>query len=242
MTTDRELIEVGKTLSRSKTAHVGRVHAGLAQSYAADLARVGWTALDTNDLIKSIADLEAAVSDQAKARDEAHLSSATLDQAVIETKGFLRKIRAALPAVRRTVGKGDSVLDMFKVGAALGSSAAKLSSYLAKIRPGVEKLESQLRDLFEGVSPLPQLDVLKTKLDAAATASSVAKLRLPESTAAINKAKGLVADKLRGLNERARIVFVEHPELYKQFSLDNLASARSPSVVVGPPITPPSTP
>jgi hypothetical protein len=243
MANDRGLADVGKNLSRSKLAHQGKVHVGLAQTYAAELSKVGWTSANTVELSKAVTELESAISAQAKVKDEAHLTSSTLDQAIADTKEFLRKLRTALPVAIRELPSADGVEAMFKVGNKLGGSAAKLSSYMAKIQPAIVKLEVPLTALLGGVSALAQLESLRTQLDVAVTAHGVARLRLPKTTQAVNEAKGAVADCLRNLLERARVAFVDKPDLVAQFSLRSLGPVRSTQTVVhSVPVPPPTLP
>jgi hypothetical protein len=114
---------------------------------------------------------------------------------------------------------------------------------MAKIQPAIEKLEAPLTALLEGVSAVAQLESLRTHLDAAVTAHGVARLRLPKTTQAVNEAKGAVADCLRNLLERARVAFVDKPDLVAQFSLRSLGPVRSTQTVVhSVPVPPPTLP
>ena len=133
---------------------------------------------------------------------------------------------------------------MFKAGASLRNSAANLSAYLTKIRPGIDHLSPQLQAALGGAPPLQVLDQLRAKLDAASTAAALARNRIPELTQAINETKGSILLNLRDLLQFARVAFDAEGQRMGKFNLD-LIRARAPrdasTVTVSTP-TSPTTP
>jgi hypothetical protein len=228
---DRAFASMGENLSRAGLAHRGKVHVGLAITYASELARVGWTAVHTDELASLVRALEDAISSQATMREETRARQNDVLSAVSDAKAFVRKLRVALPAALRLHAQPDGLETSFKVGRPLGTSASRISSYLSKIRPGVEKLAPSLTSLFEGTSPLTTLDAITLAIESTSTTFAVARRRLPETTLAINEAKGRVADCLRALLELARVVFFDAPDIAEKFSIDALGSVRSSPIL-----------
>ena len=226
MNYDPEMVAQGTTLSRAKLTHQARVFSGLAKSYARDLAVVDWKPSNTDELDQLIGTLETAVMAQTSAKEQARITAQTVREAVATARAFLKKVRTALPTALRSLPKGDTTRAMFKVQAPLGSSQARLGAYLTQIRPAIEKLQPKLAPLFKGTQPLAALDAAKAKLDAAAAPHGVARLRLPESTMAVNEAKGRLLVKLRELVQYAKIAFDDRPNVVSQFSLDSRISGR----------------
>lgn len=57
MTLDQRLVNKGKSEPRDGLAQHGKVHVGLAQHYANDLADSGWSAADTVSLAANVVSL-----------------------------------------------------------------------------------------------------------------------------------------------------------------------------------------
>ena len=238
MQINSDLVALGKNLSRARLTHQGRVFAGLALAYSAQLATVGWTAQDTAEFSVLIEKIELAVTTQSKAKEDARLSAVAVEKAVEEAQLFLRKLRTTLPTALRTLPKGDGARAMFKATQPLGDSQARIGAYLTQIRPGIERLESVLTPLFQGVSPLTFLDAAKAKLDAAAAPHGVARRRLPETTKSLNEAKGRLMVKLRDLHQRAKIVFDSRPDVAAQFALEKSVGTKATTSNTSPPTKP----
>lgn len=236
---DQSLAAVGKNIPRAALAQQGKVSLGLARAEAVTLASFGWVESCTSAIEQHINTLEQRVALQSLAREDARLAAAELRVEVTLARTFLRKMRAALPSVLRALPQGDTTRTMFKAGVPLAASVPNMSTYLSQIRPGIEKLNDRLSPFFQGQSPLATLDTIRTKLDEASTKAALTRRKIPEATLAVNESKGRLLQKLKDLQQTARVAFDSQPERLAKFALGKIVRAKGESPSPAPNPSPP---
>jgi hypothetical protein len=250
MGTGVDLAAVGKPIKKSALLQQAKVSASQARVESTELSKFGWSLQHSDTLEAQTAALESLVGKQSVIREDARVAADTLAIALDETRTYVRKLRAALRPILRALPHGDATAEMFKSGVSLGN-AANVSAFLLKIRPGVEKLASQLQSVFPGTPPVQALDDLRAKLDAASTNATVARNRIPELTQAMNEAKGQVMLTLRDLLQFARVAFDAEPQRMGKFYLDLIGGHAprdttivtvTPAAPANPAATTPATP
>jgi hypothetical protein len=244
MGTEVDLAAVGKNINRAALVQQAKVNVSQARAEAAALLQTGWTAQHTDTLAAQTTALENLVAKQAAEREEARVASDMLAIALDESRTYIRKIRASLRPILRALPHGDATAATFKAGGSLGN-AANVSAYLVKIRPGVEKLTTQLHSMFPGTPPVQLLDELRAKLDVASTNATLARNKLPELTQAMNEAKGTVLLGLRDLFQFAKVAFDADEPRQGKFFLDLIsghAATPQTTVTVSDPTSTPAAP
>ncbi|MFO0759129.1 MAG: hypothetical protein U0359_21735 [Byssovorax sp.] len=223
---DLRLIEKGKGQPRTALAQEGKVHILLAKQYAAELDEHGWSASDTADFELHVAMIDEGVGSQAGAYEEASQTSAAESDAIDAAKAFLRRLRNALPrALREAAGSGVTEKS-FLTGETLERSTPKISTYLSKIRPSVEKLDPVLGKFFGGKKASAELDVVKSELDAADAAQEVARKNAPEQTQALYENMGRVLEGIEDMNRAGRSAFEGNAAVAASFNKDLLLRGR----------------
>jgi hypothetical protein len=246
LTLDQRLVNKGKSEPRDGLAQQGKVHVGLAQQHATELADSGWSAADTVSLAASVVSLEQAAGSQSAGYDHADHTSTTESDAIDGAKAFIRRLRNALPRALRDNPTHGLTLESFHVGDILGRSTPKISKYLAAIRPGVETLNVALQSHFKGQNATIELDAVKGTLDHADTAQELARKHAPTTTLALYEVMGRVLEQIEDLNRAGKSAFDGDAATRGKFNKDILLRARKvrepkkPAEAPAPP--PPATP
>ena len=225
MSTDTRLEKKGQGQPRLGLVQQGKVSVGLAQEYPTQLATAGWSVKDTDAMAATVAELESDIAVQADNR-ASHGDAHRREQAGIDNaKKFLRLLSHALPRVLRETNSGLTASD-FAVGTKLSRSTPKISGHLAKIRPHVATLDSELALSFGGQSALAQLDQVKSELDAADTKQEVSISALPADTARLYTTKGKLLEAIEDVNHAGKIAFDGDASKVALWNKDILVRAR----------------
>lgn len=230
MTIDNRLVAKGKAEPRDGLAQQGKVHAGLGQQYAVELADAGWSVEDTAALVANVAGLEGAVGTQAKAYDHAGDTSTSEAEAVNEAKAYLRRLRNALPRALREAQAPGVTLESFHAGETLGRSTPRILKYLVAIRPAVVALDGALKVHFKGKEASSELDAVKARLDAADTAQELARKNAPAETLALHERMGKVLEQIEDMNRAGKTAFDGDALTRAKFNKDILLRARKNKV------------
>ena len=223
--TDARLAKKGQGQPRLGLVQQGKVSAGLAREYATELANAGWSSQDTDAMAATVTELEGDIAVQADNRashGDAHRSE---QSGIDNAKKYLRLLGHALPRVFRETKSGLTTSD-FAVGPRLGRSTPKISGYLAKIRPHVATLDSELAPSFGGQSALAQLDRVKSELDAADTKQEIRISALPADTAKLYTSKGKLLEAIEDVNHAGKIAFDGDASKVALWNKDILVRAR----------------
>ena len=243
MTLDQRLVNKGKSEPRDGLAQQGKVHVGLAQQYATDLADSGWSATDTTSLAANVVNLEQVAGSQSAGYDHAGHTSTTESDAIDGAKAFIRRLRAALPRTLRDNPAHGLTIDSFHVGEVLGRSTPKITKYLAAIRPGLETLDVALQSHFKGQKATVDLDAVKAALDSADTAQELARKNAPSNTLALYEVMGKVLEQIEDLNRAGKIAFDGDAATRGKFNKDILLRAsKARSKKKADAATPPAAP
>jgi hypothetical protein len=222
MAVDLRLVEKGRREPRSGLVEEGRAHVELARRYAAPLAANGWWPADTDALDQALAELSPTpgppVSD-GEARD----AQAAEWSAIEEAREFLRRLCLVAPILAR---RRPELLEAIPLDQAPGQSAASLSAYLEKIRPGVALLDAGSSRYFKGTTASEDLDRVKRELDTSRAREEAQLGTLPEDDAGISESKGRVLEMIEDLDRVAEIAFEGQAAVLGQFNLDILWQAR----------------
>ena len=244
MTVSMKLVKKGRGEPRDGLVQQGKVHAGLANKHATELASAGWTAEKTQAIEAGVTALESNVSIQADSRSAARDLLRTEQEALDGAKTFVRKLRTALPMVLRDAPVAGVDAASFHAGRALGRSTRKVSAYLVQIRPAVVKLDDGLAPYFDGKKASERLDAVKAALDAAGAEQEVKLASLPQDTLAVYETKGRVLQSIEDLNRSAKIAFDGQPELIAEFTamdaLERARARRKKGAAKGPTAAPPT--
>lgn len=226
MAIDLRLAKKGKSEPLGALSQQGRVSLALALKHAADLDKAGWSAEDSAGLEGDLVTLEALAGGHAEGRGEASLAAGDERKALSEVKGFLRKLRNALPrALRETKATGVTAAS-FYAGEPLGRSTPKHSHHLTKIRPFVMKLDEDLTRFFGGESASAKLDEVKTALDVADTTQETKLEQLPVETQKLYELKGRVLEQIEDLNRAGKTAYDGQAERMAKFNQDVLLRGR----------------
>lgn len=245
---DLRLIAKGRSEPRAGLAQQGKVHVGLGTHHVLELDEAGWSPADTASLEANVALLEGAVGTQAKAQDHASDTSTTESDAIDNAKGFIRRVRHALPRALREAPNAGVTLRSFHAGVTLERSTPRIVKYLTEIRPAVLALDPVLAKHFKGQLPSLELDMAKTALDQADTAQELARKHAPSETLALYEAMGQVLEQIEDLNRAGKIAFDSDPGTRAKFNKDILQRARKErakaktAAPLSPPAPPPAAP
>lgn len=230
MAHDEGLAGKGKREPLKGLVEQGAVQVGLAQRFAAELARRGWTAADTARLQQDLGLVDTERGKQVEARDEAHLKGGGGEQRAVQgAKDYIATLRLAAPgAVLRAqvAGVVDASVKQFSSNGTLGRSTPALLDYLTRVAPVVARLDEHLKPYFDGQSAAALLAGVKQELSAADVTHEVALKGLPADTLQLYEAKGRVLAAIEEVNRVGRIAFRGQAELSGQFNKDLLLRAR----------------
>jgi hypothetical protein len=226
MIVDIRLVAKGKAEPRDGLLQQGKVQIALAKQHATELADAGWPSTDTDALAANVADLEAATGAQAKAYNTAGHASAAEAKAIADAKGYIRKLRHALPRALREANAPGVTLSSFHAGERLGRSTPKISKFLATIRPAVAALDPALKKHFKGKKASTELDAVKAALDHADTTQELARKNAPGETLALYEVMGRVLEQIEDLNRAGKIAFDGDAATRAKFNKDVLLRAR----------------
>jgi hypothetical protein len=254
MSLDIRLIAKGKNEPRAGVMQQGRFHVGLAHQYAAELDAAGWSPDDAISFVANVTKLDVAAGSQAKAYDDASDNVTSEARAIDAAKGFLRRLRNALPRALRETPSASVTLDSFHVGETLGRSTPKIAKFLARIRPAVVTLDPALKKYFKGNDASAELDTVKTALDQADTTQELSRKQAPVETLAVYEAMGKVLEQIEDMNRAGKSAFDGDAATRGKFNKDILLRARKtakkpddapktePTPVEASPAAPPSQP
>lgn len=230
---DLELAKRGQKESREGIVQQLRLHIQLAKDYEKELAEFGWTTEHTAKLEALLAKLESQVAIQAEAKDQSR--HATLDQnaAFSEAKAFKRKLDLAVRRLFRKEKDPGVTIEAFEAGGVIGDSVVRLSSYLLKARPAVEKVKAKL--LMGLADPLAELDRVKSALEGADTVQERKLQDLPEDTQQVYEAKGAALVEMADLLDTGRTAFDGNAVVKAKFNKDLIIAARKERKKAPPP-------
>jgi hypothetical protein len=226
MSLDNRLIAKGKNEPRAGLMQQGRFHVGLAHQHATELADAGWSSDDTISFTANVAKLDVATGTQAKAYDDASDNVTSEARAIDGAKGFLRRLRNALPRALRETPSAGVTLDSFHAGETLGRSTPKIAKFLARIRPAVVSLDPALKKHFKGSDASAELDAAKTALDQADTMQELSRKQAPIETLAVYEVMGKVLEQIEDLNRAGKSAFDGDAATRGKFNKDILLRAR----------------
>jgi hypothetical protein len=226
MELDRRLVEKGKHEPREGLAQQGKVHCELAKKYATELAGNGWSAEDTVAFEAEVTALDSSIADQADAKIGARSAASAEKEGLDGAKRFILRLRNALPRALREAQIPGLTTAAFKAGETLGRSTPRISAYLAKIRPAVEKIDSHLAKHFDGKMGTEVLDAVKSALDSAGAAQELTWKGLPLETLVVYETKGRVLERIEDMNRAGRSAFVGQPEVLALFNKELIERAR----------------
>jgi hypothetical protein len=198
----------------------------LGEQYKEELDGHGWEPSETAALAANVAVLEVSTGAQATAQEEA--GGATVDEhaALDKAKGYIRRLRNALPKALRLAPDAGVTLSSFETGEALGRSTPKISAYLARIRPLVQKLDTVLAKAFKGTGALVELDRAKSTLDGADAAQELARKNAPDATQSLHETMGKVLEQVQDMNRAGRSAFDGDAKTAAKFNKDVLLRGR----------------
>lgn len=224
---DMRLVNKGKAEPRSALLQQAKVLLDLAKKFPTELDDGGWDAADTTGLEANIGLLEGGIGDQAQAWGTSEGATRDEGKAIDAVKGYLRRLRNALPRALREAGDTMSVtMGSFAVGEALGRSTPKLSAYLTRIRPSVVALDAQLARAFKARPASEELDLVRAALDGADTIQEVALGDAPEQTLRLYEVMGTVLEQIEDLNRAGRTAFDGDAQTRARFNKDLLLRGR----------------
>jgi hypothetical protein len=225
MSINLRLARKGADEPRTGLIQQGNYHAKLAATNAEALARAGWKKEQTAALSTDITELESQRAIQSDRRERAKGTTLTESAARNQAKSLIRKLRNVLPIVLRDHLDTGVTLAQFE-GGTLGNSTPKISGYLTDISEPVKKLETILKQYFEGESLLASLTKAKKALDEADAVQETTLAGLPQETLKIYETKGRVLEAIEDINRLAKNAFDGQAALIAQFNKDILLRAR----------------
>lgn len=233
MTTDLRLVKKGMREPREGLVQQARVQVALAIEYEEPLKPHGWLPRDTDRLRTGLALLDTVMSRQADERGLSLQATRDENESIDAAKGFIRRLRFALPrALRETSATGVSE-ESFAVHGKLHRSTPQISAYLTRILPAVMRLDADLAPFFGGSLPSKELITVKKRLDAADTLQEMQLASLPLDTARVYEAKGRVLEDIEDLNRAGKSAFDGNAMMVARFNKDLIRRAQKKRKVTG---------
>lgn len=227
MNFDQRLIRKGKNEPREGLVQQARVAIDLATRYEAKLQDHGWLPTDTQALQTCLAILDTKMAKQADERGIARDKTREEAESVDAAKGFIRRLRYALPRVLRETSTPGVSYESFATMGRLGRSTPQIVAYLTRIAPAVERLDGDLVRYFGGARASKILAEVKARLERADTEQEAALAALPAETARIYEAKGRVLELIEDLNRAGRSAFDGDAMMAALFNKDLVLRARN---------------
>lgn len=225
MTIDQRLARKGKGQPRLALLQQARILHALAVEHKDVLAEHGWDANDTTKLNDDTTGLEQLLGGRADVANEAEQSTKAEHAALDAVKGYLRRLRLALPRVLRDNSLGIS-MDTFAVPDSMRRSTPRIIGYLVRIRPAVEKLDGALLKYFGGKKASEELDVVKAALEKADTDQETAVASGPVETLALYEAMGRLLEDIEDVIRSGKSAFDGQAVVAAQFNKDLILRAR----------------
>jgi hypothetical protein len=218
--TRKQLMAKGEKVSVPKLLDQGRGHLLLLRRYLKELNGFGWSDDQTSEFEQGIFDLDTLYSTRSSETEAVLKLSSTKAAARQTAKSFIRRLRLAAPMVIKKHSPEGITESAFNAGGPLGSSASKISKYLMQVRPFVKQLDELLKPNFNGKSAAAELEAVKSALDKASAEHKTSRSALPEETANIYVAAGLLLDTIEEINRIGKIAFDGLAEITGQFNKD----------------------
>lgn len=226
MTLDMRLVAKGKDEPLAAVIQQGRYHAGLGGTCETDLADWGWSKEQTQALAEDVSQLDTEAAEKADARGMALSATAGQEAAVDEAKDVIDKVRNAAPIVLRKHPTEGVTEDSFEAGHKLTRSVPRISGYLSKLVPVLEKVDEHFKPYNKGQSVLAQVKAAKTRLDAADTSQELLHAALPAETLGVYERKGRVLQAIEEMNRVAKNAYRGQAEMIARFNKDILLRGR----------------
>jgi hypothetical protein len=226
---NQRLFNKGRQTPVSPLLEQTRGHVELGRKFETDLDSFGWPKANTDALAAKTDELDAGYSSRKSDQDESLEASRNESANRQSAKAYIRRLRLAAPILLRGGAVNGVTQDSFNAGENLGNSTVKISKYLMKVRPSVEKLEKELSPYFGGKSPAGELEAVKSALDASDAAQETLRSGLPEATVDLCLLAGEILEMIEDMNRVGKIAFDGCAEIAGQFNKDLIlrASKRS---------------
>jgi hypothetical protein len=215
---DQRIFNKGRQVPTDGLLQQARAHIALVEKHAGELATYGWSKAATASLKAGTEAVENDVASRAALRETSRAATRKEAAARQAAKGFIRKLRLAVPLIVRRGDMMGVTKGAFNAGEALRISSSKISKYLIKVRSFVEKLDGQLTPYFGGRSPAAELEAVKSALDDAGVAQETLRAQLPGATLKLYMSSGALLDQIEDLNRVAKIAFDDRRDIAAQFN------------------------
>lgn len=223
---DLRLMRKGKKVPREGLVQQARVHLELAYRYAERLKRFGWTPADTDRLETGLHLLDNEMARQADERGLSREATRDENEAIDEAKALIRKLRFALPRVLRESSAPGVSAESFAVSTKLRRRTPHIVAYLIRIQPAVMRLDNDLAPFFGGALASELLQKAKERLALADTEQETLWAKLPQDTARVYEAKGLVLEMIEDLNRAGKSAFEGDRETAALFNKELIERGR----------------
>lgn len=223
---DERLARKGKGQPRRAVLQQARVLQALVVEHGTTLAGHGWDADDSVRFATNIALAEAALGGRSDTANDADQKTKGEQAALDDAKGFLRRLRWALPRVIRDNPDAGVSMASFALDAPLTRSTPRMVAYLIKIRPAVTKLDAALKKHFGGAVASALLDAAKTALENADTEQETAHAAGPVETRALNEAIGRLLEDIEDVVRAGKSAFDGNATMMSRFNKDLILRAR----------------
>ncbi len=240
MAVDSRLAKKGSREPRVELAQQLRVSGGHWESNKAALAARGFDLADGPKFLEYATRLESEGAKRADAQQSSEQKTKAEKAAINEAKVFVREVRNVVRLALRKRPVEGVTAESFNAGGQLERSTPKLSDYLNKIIPPLEKAEESFKPYFGGANPAELARAIKAKLDKADAVQEVAVASLPLETQQVYETMGRGVELIEELNAVAKNCFDGNAQMIALFNKDILLRGRKTKKAGGdePPVTP----
>ncbi|MBU1219175.1 hypothetical protein KKF34_19115 [Myxococcota bacterium] len=230
---NRRLISKGRSFKIHSIIQLGQISIKNAEEHKNELAAHGWDETRTQTLKANLETL--GKTDAAKEESKLNSVNRTIDEntAKEEILNLIRKILKVVAFVTRDQsieGINASVLKADK----RYNSTPVLLTYVERIIPLIERIDTHLSSYFAGQKPSDLLRAALENLRIADTNQENARQNLPGNTSSVNELKGQILDSIDELNLIASIAFEDNQAIRSKFNKDllNRRYSKTPSPAV----------
>ncbi len=218
---NERLINKGRNHSISTVSQLGRISVGNASAHPEGLAAHGWTQEQTDKLSADILTLMENEASKVEARTAAKNFTTAENQARLDAKAVIRKLREAVKLITRDAPLEGLTANDF-VPQKLLTSTPSILVYLERATPLAARLDTHIQRFFPGQKVSELLKQAAARLAEADTRQETARASLPSDTVAVHELKGRILDQVEELNAIARIAFDGQADIRAKFNKDLL--------------------